>query len=193
MRYTMVAWMKDRPGVLNRVAGLLRRRNFNIDSLQVGRSEQPGISRMTFVVNGNEHMVDQCVKQLRKLIDVTAVEAIGERQAVVHELVMLRVSTAADKRSEIMQLVELYNGQIVDVALDSLVVQIVGSEERVNALIELLDHFGIEEMVRTGPVAMLRGTSAGRRGAMAVGTVAALNGAHKNAPVTESRLTTGGV
>ena len=193
MRYTMVAWMKDRPGVLNRVAGLLRRRNFNIDSLQVGRSEQPGISRMTFVVNGNEHMVDQCVKQLRKLIDVTAVEAIGERQAVVHELVMLRVSTAADKRSEIMQLVELYNGQIVDVALDSLVVQIVGSEERVNALIELLDHFGIEEMVRTGPVAMLRGTSAGRRVAVPLGTVAAVNGAYKATPVTESRLTTGGV
>ena len=82
MTHTLIAWMRDKPGVLNRVAGMLRRRNFNIDSLQVGHSETPGISRMTFVVNGNQHMVDQVIKQLRKIVDVTRVEDITEQQSI---------------------------------------------------------------------------------------------------------------
>jgi acetolactate synthase-1/3 small subunit len=161
MTHTLIAWMRDKPGVLNRVAGMLRRRNFNIDSLQVGHSETPGISRMTFVVNGNQHMVDQVIQQLRKIVDVTRVEDITEQAIIAREMALIRVATSADTRSEIMQLVDIYRGEIVDVTLDSLIVQIVGNEERVDSLIELLAHFGIQEMVRTGPVAMARGQREG--------------------------------
>ena len=161
MTHTLIAWMRDKPGVLNRVAGMLRRRNFNIDSLQVGHSETPGISRMTFVVNGNQHMVDQVIKQLRKIVDVTRVEDITEQATIAREMALVRVSTTAENRSEIMQLVDIYHGEIVDVTLDSLIVQIVGGEDRVDSLIDLLSHFGIQEMVRTGRVAMARGQREG--------------------------------
>jgi acetolactate synthase-1/3 small subunit len=151
--------MRDKPGVLSRVAGMMRRRNFNIDSLQVGHSETPGISRMTFVVDGNEHMVDQVIKQLRKLVDVTRVEDISEQPIVAREMALIRVRPHAETRSEIVQMVDIYRGEIVDVALDSMIVQIVGAEDRVDSLIDLLDNFGIQEMVRTGRVAMARGAS----------------------------------
>jgi acetolactate synthase-1/3 small subunit len=129
--------------------------------LQVGHSETPGISRMTFVVNGNQHMVDQVIKQLRKIVDVTQVEDITDQQTIAREMALVRVATNAENRSEIMQLVDIYRGEIVDVTLDSLIVQIVGSEDRVDSLIDLLSHFGIQEMVRTGRVAMARGQREG--------------------------------
>ncbi len=177
MKHTLVAWMRDKPGVLNRVSGMLRRRNFNIDSLQVGHSETPGISRMTFVVDGNAHMVDQVIKQLRKVIDVTRVEDLSDRPAVTRELALIRVQTTSDNRAEIIQLVNIYRGEIVDVALDSLVVQIVGAEDRVDALIELLASFGILEMVRTGRVAIVRGATERRfKRGTAVWKAPALNG-----------------
>ncbi|RLT38281.1 MAG: acetolactate synthase small subunit [Chloroflexi bacterium] len=163
MKYTLVAWMRDKPGVLNRVSGMLRRRNFNIDSLQVSHSETPGISRMTFVVDGDERVVDQVVKQMHKVIDVTRVEDISEQPTILRELALLRVRTTTETRAEIMQFSEIYRAQIVDVSPDSLVVQIVGSEEKVDSLIELLDRFGIEDMVRTGRVALRRGTREGNR------------------------------
>ena len=190
MTHTLIAWMRDKPGVLNRVAGMLRRRNFNIDSLQVGHSETPGISRMTFVVNGNEHMVDQVIKQMRKIVDVTRVDDISELPMVAREMALLRVATNPENRSEIMQLVDIYRGEIVDVTLDSMIVQIVGSEDRVDSLIDLLSHFGILEMVRTGRVAMARGQAerAYKRGS-AVWRAQA-NG--KDAQATE-RFRTGGV
>jgi acetolactate synthase-1/3 small subunit len=159
MKHTLVAWMRDKPGVLNRVSGLLRRRNFNIDSLQVGHSETPGISRMTFVVDGNERMVDQVIQQLRKSVDVTRVEDLSDNPIVARELALVRVATTSDNRSDIVQIVNIYRGEIVDVAMDSMVVQIVGSEERVDALIDLLDGFGILEMVRTGRAALSRGVT----------------------------------
>ena len=190
MAHTLIAWMRDKPGVLNRVAGMLRRRNFNIDSLQVGHSESPGISRMTFVVNGNERMVDQVIKQLRKIVDVTRVEDITSLPTVAREMALIRVATNADNRSEIVQLVNIYRGEIVDVTLDTMIVQIVGNEERVDSLIDLLGNFGIVEMVRTGAVARARGQSerAYRRGT-AVWRAAA-NG--KDATALE-RFKTGGV
>ena len=159
MKHTLVAWMRDKPGVLNRIAGMLRRRNFNIDSLQVGHSETPGISRMTFVVDGNDHMVGQVIEQLRKVVDVTRVEDITDRPSVARELALIRVTTTPETRSEIVQMVNIYRGEIVDVAMDSMVVQIVGAEDRVGSLIELLDNFGIREMVRTGRVALVRGSA----------------------------------
>lgn len=160
MKHTVIAWMEDRPGVLTRVASLFRRRNFNIESLAVGHSEIPGISRMTFVVDGDARMVDQAVKQLEKLVDVTRVQDVTDQSVVVRELALIRVKTNAQTRAEIMQIVDIYRAQIVDVALDSLVIQVVGSEERVDSLIELLDHFGVQEIVRTGRVAMTRGRTA---------------------------------
>ena len=170
MKYTLIAWMRDKPGVLSQVSGMMRRRNFNIDSLQVGHSEVAGISRMTFVVDGNERMVDQVIKQLRKLVDVTRVDNISEQPIVGREMALIRVSTNAENRSEI--------------------VQIVGAEDRVASLIDLLDNFGILEMVRTGPVAMSRGrvTHTHRR-STAVWRAQA-NG--KNATASE-RFKTGGV
>lgn len=162
MKYTLVAWMRDKPGVLNRVSGMLRRRNFNIDSLQVSHSETPGISRMTFVVDGDERVADQVIKQMRKLVDVTRVENITDRPAVLRELALIRVRTTPETRAEILQFADIYRAQIVDVALDSLVVQVVGSEDKVDSAIQLLENFGIIEMVRTGRVALLRG-SAGRK------------------------------
>ncbi|MDW8317867.1 MAG: acetolactate synthase small subunit [Anaerolineae bacterium] len=157
MKHTVVAWMEDRPGVLTRVASLFRRRGFNIESLAVGHSETPGISRMTFVVDGDERMVDQAIKQLEKQIDVTRVEDVTNKPVVIRELALIRVRADAQTRAEIMQIVDIYRAQIVDVALDSLIIQAVGTEERVNSLIELLSHYGIREMVRTGRVAITRG------------------------------------
>ncbi len=159
MKHTVVAWMEDRPGVLTRVTSLFRRRGFNIESLAVGHSETPGISRMTFVVDGDARMVDQAVKQLEKQIDVTRVEDVTDQPVVIRELALIRVKTDTQTRAEIMQIVDIYRAQIVDVALDSLIIQAIGSEDRVNSLIELLTHYGIREMVRTGRVAITRGRS----------------------------------
>lgn len=163
MQYTLVAWMRDKPGVLNRVSGMLRRRNFNIDSLQVSHSETPGISRMTFVVDGDERVADQVVKQLRKVVDVTAVEDITNRLAILRELALIRVKTTPATRGEIMQFAEIYRAQIVDVNSENLVVQAVGTEDKVDSLIEIMRPFGIEEMVRTGRVALCRGDGRPKR------------------------------
>lgn len=190
MKHTLVAWMRDKPGVLNRVAGMIRRRNFNIDSLQVGHSETPGISRMTFVVDGNEHMVDQVIKQLRKVVDVTRVEDISEHPMVAREMALVRVSSSADTRSDIAQIVNIYRGEIVDVAIESMVVQIVGSQDRVDSLIALLDNFGILEMVRTGSVALVRGATESR--VKRSTTVWRAQGNGKEAAAAE-RFRTGGV
>ncbi|MEZ4768546.1 MAG: acetolactate synthase small subunit [Caldilineales bacterium] len=175
MKHTVVAWMEDRPGVLTRVASLFRRRGFNIESLAVGHSETPGISRMTFVVDGDERMVDQAVKQLEKQIDVTRVEDVTDKPVVVRELALVRVQTTTQTRAEIMQIVDIYRAQIVDVALDSLIIQAVGTEDRVDSLLELLNHYGIREMVRTGRVAITRGRAT-LQSAPANGTVVKRNG-----------------
>lgn len=190
MKHTLVAWMRDKPGVLNRVSGMLRRRNFNIDSLQVGHSETAGISRMTFVVDGDERMVDQVIKQMRKIVDVTRVEDISENPVVAREMALARVATTSDNRSEIVQIVNIFRGEIVDVAPDSMVVQIVGSEDRVDSLLTLLEGFGILEGVRTGRVALLRGMTERRSRRGTSVWKAQSNG--KDATASE-RFRTGGV
>jgi acetolactate synthase-1/3 small subunit len=157
MEHTMIAWMEDKPGVLNRVAGLFRRRNFNIESLAVGPSETPGISRMTFVVDGDSRQLRQVQTQLSKLINVTAVQDVTDESTVIRELALVKVQATGANRAEILQLVDIYRASIIDVAMDSLVIQITGPEERVDSLIKLLEAFGIKEMVRTGRVVMVRG------------------------------------
>jgi acetolactate synthase I/III small subunit len=157
MEHTMIAWMEDKPGVLNRVSSLFRRRNFNIESLTVGHTEKPGISRMTFVVDGDERQLTQVQTQLFKLINVTAVQDVTHEPTVMRELVLIKVRATSANRAEILQLAEIYRAGIVDVSLDCLVIQITGPEDRVDSLIKLLEGFGILEMVRTGRVAMVRG------------------------------------
>jgi acetolactate synthase I/III small subunit len=156
-RHTMIAWMEDKPGVLNRVAGLFRRRDFNIESLTVGHSETPGISRMTFVVRGTDRDMRQVQTQLDKLINVVDIQDVTYEPVVMRELVLIKVKASNGNRSQVMQIVDIYRASIIDVDLDSMIVQIVGPEDRVDSFIKLLSNFGIEEMVRTGRVAMVRG------------------------------------
>jgi len=156
-KHTLIAWMEDKPGVLNRVAGLFRRRNFNIESLAVGHSETAGISRMTFVAQGDDREMRQVQTQLYKLINVTAVQDVTDLPTVTRELALIKVRARNGNRSEVMQLVDIFRASIVDVDTETLVVQIVGPEDRVDSLIDLLSQFGIVEMVRTGRVAMVRG------------------------------------
>ncbi|PWH20132.1 MAG: acetolactate synthase small subunit [Ardenticatenia bacterium] len=160
MKHTIIAWMEDKPGVLSRVAGLFRRRNFNIESLTVGHSETPGISRMTFVVDGDDRQIHQVQAQLFKLINVTAIEDVTNEPTVIRELALIKVRATSANRAEIIQLVDIYRANIVDVDVDSLIIQIAGTEERIDSLVKLLNNFGILEMVRTGQVAMVRGSNA---------------------------------
>jgi acetolactate synthase-1/3 small subunit len=156
MKHTLVAHMEDKPGVLSRVASLFRRRNYNIESLSVGHSETEGISRMTIVVHGDDRVVNQVVQQLCKLINVTEVANVSSKATVIRELALIKVKATGISRTEIMQLANVFRGRVIDVGKNSLVVEITGPEDRVNSLIGLLEPFGIEEVARTGRVAMVR-------------------------------------
>ena len=156
MRHTLVALMEDKPGVLNRVSSLFRRRDYNIESLTVGHSETPGISRMTIVVNGDDRVVEQVLKQLSKLINVTQVVNVSTEPTVIRELALIKVRAAHGTRSEIMELTNVFRARVVDVGAASLTIEITGQEDKVNSLIGLLRPFGIEELARTGRVAMVR-------------------------------------
>ena len=157
MKHTVVALVEDRPGVLNRVASLFRRRGFNIDSLAVGTTEEQGISRMTIVVDGHDGIVDQVQKQLLKLIDVVTVSDLTNAETVTRELALVKVQCTVDRRREVLDLLEIFRAQAIDVSPTSLVVQVVADEERLSALVENLRPYGVLEMVRTGRVAMMRG------------------------------------
>lgn len=159
-RHTITALVEDKPGVLNRVASMFRRRGFNISSLAVGNSEVPNLSRMTFVVEGDSRTVEQVTKHLHKLIDVIKVSDISDDNAVARELALIRVHTDMHTRSEVMQIVDLFRAHVIDVAADSLIVEVVGDEEKVNALQNLLNPYGVMEVMRTGIVAMTRGMNA---------------------------------
>ncbi len=159
MKHTLIAWMEDKPGVLARVASLFRRRNFNIESLTVGHSERSGISRMTLVVDGARTAIDQVVGQLQKQINVTEVIDVTNDPIVIREMALIRVKADASTRSQIVQLVDIYRARIVDVARESIMIEITGPESRVDSLIHLLDDFGVTEMVRTGRVVMVRGSN----------------------------------
>lgn len=154
--HTIVALVQDKPGVLTRVASMFRRRAFNIASLAVGKSESPGLSRMTFVVNGDEDTVIQVTKQLDKLIDVIRVSDISNYEMVARELALIKVQTSTATRGEIIQIVHLFRANVVDVGAQSMVIEITGEEDKINALHDLLQPFGILEMLRTGLVAMVR-------------------------------------
>lgn len=157
--HILVALVEDKPGVLNRVSSLLRRRNFNIDSIAVGHTEQPNLSRMTFVVHGDDAKIEQVRKQLDKVIEVVKIVDITNNNPVARELALLKVKTTASTRSEIIQIVDIFRANIVDVSADSVIVEVTGDEEKVDSLLELLRGFGIKEMARTGRIALPRGSA----------------------------------
>ena len=158
-KHTLVALVEDKPGVLNRTVSLFRRRGFNIQSLAVGTSEQPGLSRMTIVVDGDSAMVEQVRKQLDKLINVVKVSDITNEGIVARELALIEVKSTTSTRSEIIQIVDIFRANIVDVAPDSLTVEVTGDEDKVESLIKLLKSFGIKEISRTGRIALTRGAA----------------------------------
>jgi len=156
-KHTLVALVEDKPGVLNRMASLFRRRGFNIESIAVGHSELPHLSRMTIVVDGTTAMVEQVRKQLDKVIDVVKVSDITEGDMVARELALIKVKATSATRSEIMQIVDIFRANIVDVASDSVTIEVTGDEEKINSLFNLLRSFGIKAVARTGCIAMTRG------------------------------------
>jgi len=156
-KHTITALVQDRPGVLNRVSSMFRRRGFNIASLAVGHSEDPDLSRMTFVVEGDDRVVEQVTKHLHKLIDVIKVSDISDQNIISRELALIRVKANVHTRSEIMQIVDIFRANIVDVAAESLIVEVSGDEDKVDSLQELLKSFGIVEVMRTGTIALNRG------------------------------------
>jgi len=158
-KHTLVALVEDKPGVLNRMASLFRRRGFNIESIAVGHSEVPHLSRMTIVVDGSTAMVEQVRKQLDKVIDVVRVSDISGDNTVARELALIKVKATSSTRSEIIEIVDIFRASIVDVASGSLTIEVTGDEEKINSLFNLLRGFGIKEIARTGRIAMTRGAS----------------------------------
>ncbi len=156
-KHTVVALVENKPGVLNRVSSLFRRRNFNIESITVGQSEVPEISRMTIVVDGTTTSVEQVRKQLDKLIDVVKVTDITAEAIVARELALIKVKASATTRSDIIHIVDIFRANIVDVSSDSVTIEVTGDEDKINSLLDLLRSSGIIELARTGRVALTRG------------------------------------
>jgi acetolactate synthase I/III small subunit len=159
-RHVLVVIVNNQPGVLNRVASLVRARNFNIESLAVGHTERPDISRMTITLRGDDFAVEQMGKQLYRLIDVLKVQDLPASGVIEHELALIKVRATNRNRDEILKIVELYKGRVLDVSPDSLVVEHSGTEQEIDSLVALLGGYGIKEMVRTGTVALGRGSGA---------------------------------
>jgi acetolactate synthase-1/3 small subunit len=160
VQHTLVVLVEDKPGVLNRVASLFRRRAFNIESLTVGHTEARGISRMTIVVDGDQVSVERLTAYLYRLVNVIQVDDISFKPMVSRDLAMIKVSTQAKNRAEIIQMVDVFRARVVDVTPDSLIIEVTGDEQKVDGLVEVLKPLGIIEMVRTGAVAMSRGAGA---------------------------------
>ena len=156
-RHVLVAIVNNRPGVLNRVASLMRARNFNIESLAVGHTENPDVSRMTITLRGDDYGVEQVSKQLYRLIDVLKVQDVTAERRIEHELALIKVRATNTNRAEIVTIIELYKGRVVDLAADSVIVEATGTEDEIDRLVELVHPFGIKELVRTGSIVMLRG------------------------------------
>jgi acetolactate synthase-1/3 small subunit len=163
MQQILFALVENKPGVLNRVASLFRRRKFNIESLNVGRTEKDGISRMTIVLENDVVDARTVEANLYKLVNVIDVQDLTNQPAVVRDLALIKVKASPETRSEIANLAAIFRAKIVDVAPESVVVEITGTEDKIESLVELLRPIGIEELVRTGQVAMMRGSSDGMR------------------------------
>ena len=159
MQYTLSILVENQAGVLSKISGLFSRRGFNIDSLAVGVTTDPNVSRITIVANGDEYVVEQLEKQLNKLIPVIKVKRLAEGDFISRELILIKVHCPATKRGEILTTVELMQGKIVDFSTTSVTVEYCECSSRVDTLVELLKPYGIREIVRTGTVAIDRGTA----------------------------------
>lgn len=160
MRHVLSALVQNVPGVLSHISGMLASRGYNIDSLAVGETEDPKLSRMTFVVVGDDHVLDQVRKQLEKIVTVVRVDDISSQDYVERDLMLIKVSAPTGRRTEIRELVEIFRGRIVDVGAEHLMIEISGKENKIEAFIEMMRPFGILELARTGRIALVRG---GRR------------------------------
>jgi acetolactate synthase-1/3 small subunit len=160
MHHTLVAYVEDKPGVLNRVASLFRRRAFNIESLTVGHTDQDGVSRMTIVVDTDELGARRIEANLYKLVNVLRVEDVTSEAAVVRDLALIKVAANAQTRAPVMQLCQVFGARVLDVTTESLIVEITAGEGKIDSLVEVLRPYGIIELVRTGTVAMRRGPNA---------------------------------
>src|SRR5260221_4472235 len=163
MTHTFAVYVDNKPGVLNRVASLFRRRAFNIESLTVGHTHEPGLSRMTVVVDTDEHGARRLEANLYKLVPVRRVENLSVRPTIARDLALIKVNAAGDARAQVMQMCDVYRAKIIDVSPDSLVIEATGNEAKIESLLEVLKPYGISETVRTGVVAMARGTGAVER------------------------------
>ena len=158
--HTLVVVVEDHPGVMNRIMSLFRQRGFNVDSIAVGHSEAPGLSRITLGVTGNDRDIEQLTKQLYKLLEVIKVTDVSGENLIHRELALIKVTASERTRGDIMRLVsEVYRARIVDAATDALVIEVTGPSEKIESLISLVRPYGIKEIVRTGSVAMVRGGS----------------------------------
>lgn len=156
-KHTLIAYVEDVPGVLNRIASLFRRRNFNIDSLTVGRTEQTGVSRLTVVVDASEHGARLVEANLYKLVNVLRVDDLTHKPALNRELGLVKVKVTAETRSQVLELVDVFRARVVDVDEVSLVIEVTGTPEKIGKFELVLRPYGILEMVRTGSVSMARG------------------------------------
>ena len=156
-RHTLSVLVENKPAVLVRIAGLFSRRGFNIDSLAVGPTEHHEISRMTIVVNCDEHPLEQVTKQLNKLVNVLKIVELEQEQAVQRELILIKVRADTESRSKVLETVQLFRAKVVDVALDAVTVEATGNRDKLDALIRVLEPFGIKELVQSGMVAVGRG------------------------------------
>lgn len=159
MKHTISVIVENKPGVLSRVSGLFSRRGFNIESLAVGTTEDPSMSRMTIVVEGDEADLEQIIKQLYKLIDTLKVFDLPPETAIERELVLIKVTAGEKTRQEITQIADIFRAKVVDVAETSMTVEITGDESKVDGAVKLLSKFGIKELVRTGKIALQRGSA----------------------------------
>jgi acetolactate synthase-1/3 small subunit len=160
MQITYVVHVADKPGVLNRVSSLVRRRGYNIESLTVGHAGTPGVSRITIVVDTNPEAAARIEANLYKLVHVLKVQNVTEMPTVFRYLALIKVAATAESRSQVMQLVDVFRARVVDVAPDSLIIEITGADEKIDGLLEILRPFGVLEVAKTGCLAMARGASA---------------------------------
>ncbi|MDO8885794.1 acetolactate synthase small subunit [Candidatus Oleimmundimicrobium sp.] len=161
MKHTLSVLVDNEPGVLARVAGLFSRRSFNIDSLAVGTTEDPKYSRMTIVVDGETHSLEQVTKQLHKLINVLKINDLDPKETVERELVLIKVNAPSSTRAQIIEIVDIFRANIVDVAKNTLTIEVTGNTNKVHAIEEMLRPYGIKELVRTGKIALTRGLKSG--------------------------------
>ena len=157
MKHNIAVIVENKSGVLTRIAGLFSRRSFNIDSLSVGETDNPEYSRMTITVQGDRDVLEQVIKQLSKFINVIRVSELDPSESLERELAVIKVSVDRENRSEIMQIVNIFRARIIDVSQRSMIIEVTGDEEKVEAIIQLLRQFGIKELARTGKVSMIRG------------------------------------